>query len=122
MIRAPFRKGVSAIPYCSSLMKDSTVPCAAQTLEKVPGTHLINQILKRRAAKTRGRMDPKGLSGWAKAQMMMIDAIEHDEMWCHKGFLQVVLVLGADVALHNGGKIHLISSRIWSRRTMQSGT
>lgn len=60
-----------------------------QALEKVPGVHLINQVIKRKAKKTGGRSAPQGLSGWAKAQMMMIYAIEHDEMWCHKGFLQV---------------------------------
>jgi len=60
-----------------------------QTLEKIPGFHLVNQVIKRKANKTRGRKAPKGLSGWAKAQMMMIYAVEHDEMWCHKGFLQV---------------------------------
>ena len=59
-----------------------------QALEKVPGIHLINQIIKQKAKKTGGRSAPQGLSGWAKAQMMMIYAIEHDEMWCHKGFLQ----------------------------------
>lgn len=59
-----------------------------QALEKVPGIHLVNQVIKRKAKKTGGRSAPKGLSGWAKAQMMMIYAIEHDEMWCHKGFLQ----------------------------------
>ena len=59
-----------------------------QALEKVPGIHLVNQVIKQKAKKTGGRSAPKGLSGWAKAQMMMIYAIEHDEMWCHKGFLQ----------------------------------
>ena len=62
--------------------------CAMQALEKVPGIHLVNAIIKRKARKTRGRSAPKGLSGWAKAQMMMLYAVEHDEMWCHKGFLQ----------------------------------
>ena len=61
---------------------------ALQALEKVPGIHLVNQIIKQKAKKTGGRSAPQGLSGWAKAQMMMIYAIEHDEMWCHKGFLQ----------------------------------
>ena len=64
-----------------------------QALEKVPGIHLVNAIIKRKARKTRGRSAPKGLSGWAKAQMMMLYAVEHDEMWCHKGFLQVPFTL-----------------------------
>ena len=68
------------------------IPLGLQTLEKVPGIHLVNQIIKQKAKKTGGRSAPQGLSGWAKAQMMMIYAIEHDEMWCHKGFLQVSLV------------------------------
>ena len=61
--------------------------------EKVPGIHLVNRIMKRKAQQSRSKNAPKGLSGWAKAQMMMVYAIEHDEMWCHRGFLEVRCLL-----------------------------
>ena len=54
--------------------------------------HLVNEVIKKRAKKDGGRSAPQGLSGWAKAQMMMIYAVEHDEIWVHKGFLQVRLI------------------------------
>ena len=54
--------------------------------------HLVNEVIKKRAKKDSGRSAPQGLSGWAKAQMMMIYAVEHDEIWVHKGFLQVSLI------------------------------
>ena len=61
-------------------------------LEKLPGVHLVNEVIKKKAKKDGGRSAPQGLSGWAKAQMMMIYAVEHDEIWVHKGFLQVSLL------------------------------
>lgn len=70
--------------------------CAAQMIERIP---LVPQLGKLVAKGTSGRagsvQGKPPLSGWAKAQAMMVYAQEHEERWVHNGFLQVGLHAGA---------------------------
>lgn len=71
--------------------REDTKSTGMQTVEKLPVTHALNQILIKAAKGKKKNSVTKGLSGWAKAQMMMLYALEHDSKWVHNGFLQVAI-------------------------------
>lgn len=59
---------------CRPLLSSGTM-CAErlcdvlQAIERVPGAHLINKVLEK-GQQAAGRKAPKGLSGWAKSQVI----------------------------------------------------
>ena len=62
----------------------------SQAIEKIPGVPQLGKLLAKGTGGRGGSVQGKPLlSGWAKAQAMMMYAQEHNEKWVHNGFLQV---------------------------------
>ena len=59
-------------------------------VEKIPGIPQLGKLVAKGTSGRAGSVQGKPpLSGWAKAQAMMMYAQEHKERWVHNGFLQV---------------------------------
>ena len=62
-----------------------------QLIEKIPLVPRLGKLMAKGTSGRSGSVQGKPpLSGWAKAQAMMIYAQEHRERWVHNGFLQVM--------------------------------
>ena len=58
-------------------------------VEKIPLVPQIGKLVTRSIGGRSGSVQGKPLlSGWAKAQAMMLYAQDHEERWVHNGFLQ----------------------------------
>ena len=62
-----------------------------QVIDSIPLVPQLGRLLaKSSGGRGSGVQGKPPLSGWAKAQALMIYSKEHDERWVHNGFLQVL--------------------------------
>lgn len=60
-----------------------------QLIDSIPGVPQLGKLVAASSGRGGSVMGKPPLTGWVKAQGLMVYSYEHNERWVHNGFLQV---------------------------------